>query len=72
MPETVINTRDIIKMIKNGDTANSPGRLATSIREIMKAMFEVAMAKCFGPMEATTKDSGSMAFSTEKVSNSYI
>jgi hypothetical protein len=43
------------------------GRVVISTRETTKEMCVVVMAKCFGQMEATIKDSGSMEFSMDKV-----
>lgn len=46
--ENAISTKEATRTIKNGDTANSHGKVATSTREIMKEMCAVAMEKCTG------------------------
>jgi hypothetical protein len=65
--EIAINMMAIIKTIRNGATASSPGRVATFTREITKETCAAAMAKCSGLMAATTRVSGSMESSMDRV-----
>lgn len=61
------NTKASTKTTKNGVTVSSHGPTATFSKETTKAISEMAMAKCTGPMEATTKVNGKMGFRMEKV-----
>ena len=61
------STKASTKTTKNGVTVSSHGPTATSSRETTKAISEMAMAKCTGPMEAITKVNGKMGFRMEKV-----
>jgi hypothetical protein len=65
--EEMINTRDNILMIKNGDLEFLLGPLETFIREIIMEMSEMDMVKCIGPMEVIIRENGLMVFNMEKV-----
>ena len=65
--ESQTSTKVSTKTTKNGVMASSHGPMATSSREITKAISETAMAKCSGPMEVTTKVNGKMESKMVKV-----
>ena len=46
--ENAISTKATTRIIKNGDTVNSHGKVVTSTKEIMKEMCGVATEKCTG------------------------
>lgn len=70
--ETVINIKDSTQMIKKMGTVFSHGQVVMSIRETMKQIWDVAMVKCIGMMEASTKANGRKEFNMEKVKSTYL
>lgn len=54
----MINIKEAIKMIKNGDMVNLSGKMEIFIKEIMKEMYVVDMVRCTGKMEVITRANG--------------
>ena len=46
--ENATNTKETTKTTKNGDMANSHGKVVTFTKEIMKEMYAAVMEKCTG------------------------
>ena len=59
----IIYTKVIILMIKNMGLEFSHGRVGTFTKEIIKTMREMETGKCYGLMEACTRENGKMEFS---------
>lgn len=53
-------------MIKNQDMVYLHGQVETYIKEVMKMIQEITMAKCIGQMGVFIKDSGKMVFNMGK------
>ena len=59
----IIYTKEIILTIKNMGLEFSHGRVGTFTKEIIKTMREMETGKCYGLMEACTRENGKMEFS---------
>ena len=65
--ETVIDMKVNMKMIKNQVTEFLHGVQAMCIKETIRMMLEMAMARCIGTMVVFTKENGKVEFSMVKV-----
>ena len=55
------------KTTKSGVMGSLPGPMVTFLKATTKEISVMVMVKCFGLMEATTKETGKTVFSTDKV-----
>jgi len=60
---TIIYMKATILMIKSMDKESSHGQAEIFIRVITKMMIDMETDKCYGQMEACTRENGKMEFS---------